>query len=461
MNVDTGTETDKAVFDRMLDAFEKSETNKSGILLSHVARRVARLAAAAVLVMAFLVVAKMFVHAARKPGSAEVEETLVPGSAYAQIAEVRQMAAARDVAGLVSMLSEGRFETKLVAANFLTKMGNLPALEALSMHASGNLIIEGKEGKLLLRSASGGDWIELNGSTLLVHSNQAVQSATEMRITHDVVGNEEEWCKRQREFRGPREQRVALEEKLSQPLPVVPEDVNQLRDRVARVSEFLDGIDEAIYITVDGGRLILDSPFRGRQAWAELADGVVRVESHGHIVEANSVTLLLGLRPVPSDGPPLPTPSWRERFGEVYSLADYEVLRWVRTPFIPERQIYASIQSYHGSDNPPPPDYIFFLWDDDDGLRWWAVAMSQCPLASVLTDILRTAGLKDYEVRGPDSLRFLALEGDWIVRDGVTIDDKLRALKALLNDELNIGIRFERDETEQVVWLISERANDQ
>jgi len=414
-----------------------------------------RVAAAAVAIVAALIGIMILTGSGSDRDDVKGERTLAVGNVYAEMMKVRQMAAARDVIGLASMLSEGPFESKLMAANFLAKMGDLPALEVLAMHACGNLVLENQAGKLRLRSANSTDSLEVTGDMLLVYIGQRVHTLTQVRITHDVEGSNEKWKQLQVEFRGLREERVVLEEELAQQMPSLPVDLNELQKRLTRINEILDGLDEAIYVTVDGGRLILDSPFRRRQASAELADGIVRVESHGHIVEASSVTLLLGLRPVRTDGPPLPTPGWRERFDQVYSLDHGEVLRWIRTPFIAERQVYATTEmNYYASNNPPAPDYIFFQWDGR--LRWWSIAMHQSSLAGVITDILDTAGLKGYEVKGPDSLRFLPLGGDWIALDDALLEDKLRALETILRDELNVIIRFERDDVEQILWPISE-----
>lgn len=415
-----------------------------------------RVAAAAAIVAALIGI--MILTGARSDrDDVKGQRTVAGGNVYAEMIKVRQMAATRDVIGLASMLSEGQFESKLMAANFLAKMGDLPALEVLSMHASGNLVLESQAGKLRLRSANSTDRLEVTGDMLLVYIGQRVHTVTQVRITHDVEGSDEKWNKRQREIRGLRDKRAVLKEQLAEETPDIPADVNELSECLARISEILDLTDEAVYITVDTGSLILKSPVRGRQARAELANGIVRVESHGHIVEANSVTLLLGLRPVRTDGPPRPTRGWRERFGQVYSLADDEVLRWVRTPFIPERQIYATTQIHRSSYNPPPPDYIFFRWDGR--LRWWTITRHERSLYGPLTDILDTAGLEGYEVKGPDNLRLLKLGGDWVARDDASLEEKLRALETILRDKLNVIIRFEHDDVEQILWLISEEDN--
>jgi hypothetical protein len=174
------------------------------------------------------------------------------------------------------------------------------------------------------------------------------------------------------------------------------------------------------------------------------------VEWHGNVVEADSITLLLGLAPVRTDGPPLPTTGWRSRFDEVYSLDDGEVLRWVGYPYIPERQIYATqeLRYYSGTDNPPPPGYLYFRWDGK--LRNWTLALHECSLGLVLRDI----GFRRYELDGPEKLLRLKLGGDWIARDNAPPEDRLLAFERILQNELGRTIRFEKRKVNRDVIIV-------
>jgi hypothetical protein len=442
----TIAERSKNLQDNLIEQLEQEPhrpLGRSTLMLNVIlSSRVTKLAAAAVVLIAFLVAAIMFLRPAARSGAGEGEEMQVAQNVYAEMIKIRQMAASGDVAGLASILSEGQFESKVLAANFLAKMGDLPALQTLSMHARGNLIIEGKEGKLLLRSAKGTHWLEVDGSTLLVHTDQTVQAATKVRITHDIKGDSEDWQKRQTEFRRLCEERAGLESQLSKPGQSPPTDIDQLRKRLAECNEFLDHIEGAVYVSSENGRLKLHCPTYRRVAFAELRDGIVRVEAHGNVVEANSVTMLHGrLRPVRTDGPPLPTPGWRERFDRLYSLNDGEVLRWVRAPFIPERQIYATqeLHYYQSTDNPPPPGYLYFWWNGN--LYNWTLGMGEGNLATVLMSM----GLERYEYNdGPQKLSRLKLGGDWIERKNAPMENKLSALEKILEDGLGRKIRFEK-----------------
>ena len=117
---------------------------------------ITKIAAAAIVTLATVIGIKMLGDLAEEPSgqiikqeapSDTVEGQRVVETLHAKLNEVRQMAAVGDVKGLARMLSTGRFESKLVAANFLAKMGKMPslgrmpALDTLSIHASGGLIV--------------------------------------------------------------------------------------------------------------------------------------------------------------------------------------------------------------------------------------------------------------------------------------------------------------------------------
>ncbi|GAH79528.1 unnamed protein product, partial [marine sediment metagenome] len=108
------------------------------------------------------------------------------------------------------MLSAGQFESKLVAANFLAKMGGMPALETLSMHASGDLILDSRSGNIRIRSTNSKDWLEITADTLRVHTGQGIREAKQVRLTYDIRGDDERWEKHQREFANMRQERVDL-----------------------------------------------------------------------------------------------------------------------------------------------------------------------------------------------------------------------------------------------------------
>jgi len=369
----------------------------------------------------------------------------------AEVFAIREMAAAGDVKGLATMLSQGQFESKLVAANFLAKMVSMPALETVSMHASGQLRADRQEDGLRLYSTGHTDWLQMADGMLFVHSGAAKRQAALVRLTHDIEGDEQEWRSRQREFAPLRQERADLEKELASATGI-PTDVNQLRDRLDTYNEILDGMDEAVYVTCANGGLRVQNRFRRRTVDLFPSEGGVRAEWHGNVVDANSVTLLLGLAPVRTDGPAPAPAGWRRRFDPLYSLDDGEILRWVRPPFISERRNYTQeLHYYSGTNNPPSPLYLSFTWDGT--LHPGTLALHECGLGSVLSDL----GLNRYEIEGPKELRGLRLGGDWIIRADTTIAPRLRALEKILADELGRRIRFLRQTVERDVIVVRGR----
>ena len=364
---------------------------------------------------------------------------------------MRQMAAAQDVKSLAAILSQGQFESKLVAANFLAKMAPMPALETMSIHAVGELRVDRQVSSLRLYSTGYTDWLELVEGKLIMHSGTVQQQVTLVRLTMDRDGNEQQWQNRQREWAELRKERADIEKKLANS-NVLPSNVNQLRDRIEKSNEILDLIDGAIYVSPAKGGLHMEDQVYHREADVFPSDSGVRVEWHGEIVDSNSVTLLHALAPVRTDGLAVPPVDWRNRFDSVYSLADGEVIRWVRTPFIPERRFYTQeLHYYSGTNNPPSPLYMSFRWDGT--LHQWTLAMHECGLASVLTEL----GLRRYEIDGPKELLQLQLGGDWIFRTGTPIEQGLRELERILERELGRRIRFLCQPVEREVIVVSGR----
>jgi len=111
--------------------------------------KIAKLAAAAVLVIAALIGVRIFSGSDEQPtgesanlrelageGGLRSEDGLnevdTPVELASELERVEQMYAANDAGGLVAMLSEGRFESKVAAANYLAKMNvGAEALDAL------------------------------------------------------------------------------------------------------------------------------------------------------------------------------------------------------------------------------------------------------------------------------------------------------------------------------------------
>lgn len=118
-----------------IDKQERREGSNTTVWRTIVQSKITRFAAAAVIIVAVLVGADLLI----RPG----EELTIPDTRVeAEKKQIDAMAAADDVDGLVVMLSEGQFASKVLAAEYLGQLGNegaLPELERLYLLAEEQL----------------------------------------------------------------------------------------------------------------------------------------------------------------------------------------------------------------------------------------------------------------------------------------------------------------------------------
>jgi hypothetical protein len=152
---------------------------------------------------------------------------------------------------------------------------------------------------------------------------------------------------------------------------------------------------------------------------------------------------------------PVDPNSWKERFYEVYSLQDNEVLKRIKLPFIPERR------NYH-LNRPRPPssvdDYNYvsqfvFYWGDELSLR--RMSTGTRTLIRRLNRILHPViglGNVDYEI--PNELLNIDMSGDWIVREGTSKEMLLRSLEKIIKEETGREIEFVKEQVQADVIIV-------
>jgi thiol-disulfide isomerase/thioredoxin len=175
---------------------------------------------------------------------------------------------------------------------------------------------------------------------------------------------------------------------------------------------------------------------------------VVRRLDNGPSVPDNNVAAISKLLGVDAKRPP-----WQDRFNEVYGLAPGEVLRHVKPPFIPERDKFITRETRgEGSAN-------FSLV-----LRWDGAIQPRYPVGSSLPEIVRhIAADAGGHLPPPDAFEFaeglrrLDAPGDWIVREGTTVEARLEAFRRALKEGFGRSIRCEQRRVTRDVVVVSGR----
>jgi hypothetical protein len=144
---------------------------------------------------------------------------------------------------------------------------------------------------------------------------------------------------------------------------------------------------------------------------------------------------------------------WRQRFEATYKLRDGEVLRRVGKPFIPERdEYYRREHASQAAAVKAAPDYFVFR-QDEQGLHNWGLGFVRGK--PTLEGVLRQAlGLKRYEMSGPDELLALVVDGDWVIREGASLESQLAALEPVLRDATGRNLRFAQQPIEDDVLVV-------
>jgi len=149
---------------------------------------------------------------------------------------------------------------------------------------------------------------------------------------------------------------------------------------------------------------------------------------------------------------------WQVRFDNVYRLDDEEILRHIPKPYIPERSDFYFRQfsrwGWFGvsmKNMPRIPESAVLTWDEKSsqvkgGMRGGRKDMF---------DLLWELGFYEREFEGDPILLEQRVPGDWIKREGATREELLGAFEKILNEKLNLRIRFVPNEVERDVFICS------
>jgi thiol-disulfide isomerase/thioredoxin len=151
-------------------------------------------------------------------------------------------------------------------------------------------------------------------------------------------------------------------------------------------------------------------------------------------------------------------PEWRVRFDKVYRLDGGEVLRYIAEPYIPQRSdffyyqfnrwgwLWVSIKKM-----PSIPESAVLTWDEKKNHAEGGMRGGRKDLFALLWEL----GFYEREFEGDPILLEQRVPGDWIKREGATREELLGAFEKILNEELNLRIRFVPNEVERDVFICS------
>ncbi len=142
-------------------------------------------------------------------------------------------------------------------------------------------------------------------------------------------------------------------------------------------------------------------------------------------------------------------PAWRDSFDRRYALDAGQVLKRVGPPYPPERtdyQFYASRGMRADSQRSE-----VFRWDGR--LKLWG-SMGMGRLQDIYGFVLK---YRRADFDGPPELLNMPVPGDWVLREGASKVDALKALEKILTDELKKPIHFTPREVEREVIVAKGR----
>ena len=151
-------------------------------------------------------------------------------------------------------------------------------------------------------------------------------------------------------------------------------------------------------------------------------------------------------------------PEWRVQFDKVYRLDGGEILRHIAEPYISERSDFFYYQfnrwgwlMVSTKNMPRIPESAELTWDEKKNQVKGGMRGGR----KDLFDLLWELGFYEREFEGDPILLEQRVPGDWIKHDGVTREELLGAFEKILNEELNLRIRFVPNEVERDVFICS------
>ncbi|HEX4145114.1 MAG TPA: hypothetical protein VHY91_16525 [Pirellulales bacterium] len=157
-------------------------------------------------------------------------------------------------------------------------------------------------------------------------------------------------------------------------------------------------------------------------------------------------------REVVAEAPPDPTRLLAEMASEHgYGLEPGQVLRRIAPPFPLVRATYYQVgQPVQAKMVPTPPNSMAFLWEGEKLTQAGMTFGAPYTVTGVIDYALK---IKPPEIEGPQELLERRLEGDWVVRPGLTEEQFLKAFETILQKEFDLRVRLKFSKRVRTVYV--------
>lgn len=125
-------------------------------------------------------------------------------------------------------------------------------------------------------------------------------------------------------------------------------------------------------------------------------------------------------------------------FEKAYSLSEGENLKYMGPPFLPSRDVYFRYKdTFQWEVTPEGPDNWYFRWSD--GLKGSGMSFGKSGIRSVLRHLTK---ISPEDVEGDEELLDAAFRGDFIFREGLSVEKIVSDFQDILQRDLKLPVRM-------------------
>lgn len=221
---------------------------------------------------------------------------------------------------------------------------------------------------------------------------------------------------------------ILMKSQFDCPTPIALETTNQYKQSKFTIPAIPFGLDYVFRLEANGYQTVILPLHQQSLIKNELDLGKIALKPQETPIKSKDTT-------------------WQEAFNQVYRLENDEIIKFVKAPYILERQNFC-LKDFWGKNRfDPSVEFRFihytFSWNgqlqDSGGYGWDAWPVVDVPALALQ--------IEPYEYEMPNWIhpqRWYLPHGDWIYRSGASTEDKLKALEPIIAEELNRHVRFEK-----------------